>query len=48
MTAAQLLDAARRKLELVKQHEGAHAADAAALQGKLADIQKSVQELAKH
>ena len=36
--AAALVDAARRKLELVKQHNGAHAADAAALQAKLQGI----------
>jgi hypothetical protein len=45
--AAQLLDAARRKLEQVKRHDGSHAPEADALQGKLEGIQKSIQELSK-
>ena len=45
--AAQLLDAARRKLEAVRQGNGAHAADAAALSGKLEGVQGALRELGK-
>jgi len=46
--AVQLLDSARRKLEQVRQNNGSHAADAAQLQGRVADVQKVLQDLTKH
>ena len=45
--AAQLLDAARRKLEAVRQGNGTHAADAAALAGKLEGVQHTLRDLGK-
>ena len=45
--ATQLLDAARRKLEAVRQGNGAHAADAATLSGKLEGVQNTLRELGK-
>lgn len=45
--AAQLLEAARRRLEAVRQGNGAHAADAAALSGKLQGVQDTLRELGK-
>jgi hypothetical protein len=45
--AAELVEAARRKLEAVRQGNGAHAADAAALSGKLEAVQGSLRELGK-
>jgi len=45
--AAELVEAARRKLEAVRQGNGAHAADAAALSGKLEAVQNSLRELGK-
>lgn len=45
--AAQLLDAARRKLEAVRQGNGAHAADASALAGKLEAVQRTLRDLGK-
>jgi len=46
-SAAQLLDSARRKLEAVRQGNGAHAPDAAALSGKLEAVQNTLKELGK-
>lgn len=46
-SAAQLLDGARRKLELVRQNNGAHSADAAQMQNRVGDLQKVLQDLAK-
>jgi hypothetical protein len=45
--AAQLIDAARRKLEAVRQGNGAHSADASALSGKLDGVQHALRDLAK-
>ena len=45
--AARAGRAARRKLEAVRQGNGAHAADAAALSGKLEAVQGSLRELGK-
>ncbi|HTO98015.1 MAG TPA: hypothetical protein VMK66_13290 [Myxococcales bacterium] len=45
--AQQLVEAARRKLEAVKQGNGAHAADAAALSGKLEGVQNTLHDLGK-
>jgi hypothetical protein len=45
--AAQLLDAARRKLEQVRQNNGAHSPDAAQLQNRVSDVQKVLQDLTK-
>jgi hypothetical protein len=45
--AAELVETARRKLEAVRQGNGAHAADAAALSGKLEAVQNSLRELGK-
>jgi hypothetical protein len=42
--ATQSLDAARRKLEAVRQGNGAHAADAGALSGKLEGVQNALRE----
>lgn len=47
-SASSLLGSAGRKLELVKQNNGAHAADAAQLGPKVADIQRATQDLLKH
>ena len=47
-TAAQLVEGARRKLEAVRQGNGAHAADASALSGKLEGVQNTLRELSKH
>jgi hypothetical protein len=46
--AAKLLDDARRKLEMVKQNNGMHATDAAALQPKLQSIAADLAAAAKH
>jgi len=46
--AAQLLDSARRKLEAVRQGNGAHAADASGLSGKLEGLQRTLHDLGKH
>lgn len=43
--AAQMLEAARRKLEAVRQGNGAHAPDAATLSGKLEGVQNTLKEL---
>ncbi len=45
--AAGLVEAARRKLEAVRQGNGAHAADAAALSGKLEGVQRTLRDLGK-
>jgi hypothetical protein len=45
--AAALLDTARRKLEAVRQGNGAHAVDASALSGKLEGVQRTLRDLAK-
>jgi hypothetical protein len=45
--AEQLIEAARRKLEAVRQGNGAHAADAAALSGKLDAVQHTLRDLGK-
>ena len=45
--ATQSLDAARRKLEAVRQGNGAHAADAATLSGKLEGVQNTLRDLQK-
>ena len=47
-TAAQLVEGARRKLEAVRQGNGAHAADASALSGKLEGVQNTLRDLSKH
>jgi hypothetical protein len=46
--AAQLLDAARRKLEAVRQGGGAHAVDASSLSGKLEGVQRTLHDVGKH
>ncbi len=46
-TAAGLLDGARRKLEAVRAGNGAHAADASTLSGKLEGIQRTLHDLGK-
>jgi len=46
-SAAQLIDGARRKLEAVRQGNGAHAADASTLSGKLEGVQHTLRDLAK-
>jgi hypothetical protein len=46
-TAAQLVEGARRKLEAVRQGNGAHAADASALAGKLEGVQNTLRDLSK-
>ncbi len=46
-TAAQLVEGARRKLEAVRQGNGAHAADASALSGKLEGFQNTLRDLSK-
>jgi hypothetical protein len=46
-TAAQLVESARRKLEAVKQGNGAHAPDASALSGKLEGVQNTLRDLSK-
>ena len=46
-SAAQLIDGARRKLEAVRQGNGAHAVDASALSGKLEGVQHTLRDLAK-
>ena len=45
--AAASLEAARRKLEAVRQGNGAHAADAATLSGKLEGVQRTLRDLGK-
>jgi hypothetical protein len=45
--AAQLVEAARRKLEAVRQGNGAHAADAASLSGKLEGVRNTLRDLGK-
>ena len=45
--AAGMVEAARRKLEAVRQGNGAHAADAAALSGKLEGVQRTLRDLGK-
>jgi len=45
--AAQLLDTARRKLEAVRQGNGAHAADASTLSSKLEGMQRTLHDLGK-
>ena len=47
-TAAQLVEGARRKLDAVRQGNGAHAADASALSGKLEGVQNTLRDLSKH
>jgi len=47
VTAAQLIEGARRKLEAVKQGNGAHAPDASALSGKLEGVQNTLRDLSK-
>jgi hypothetical protein len=42
-----MLEAARRKLEAVRQGNGAHAADAAALSAKLEGVQGTLKELGR-
>jgi hypothetical protein len=46
-TAAQLIEGARRKLEAVKQGNGAHAPDASTLSGKLEGVQNTLRDLSK-
>jgi hypothetical protein len=46
-TAAGLIDGARRKLEAVRQGNGAHAADAATLSGKLEGVHRTLRDLGK-
>jgi hypothetical protein len=46
-SAAQLLEGARRKLEAVRQGNGAHAADASVLSGKLEGVQNTLRDLVK-
>ena len=46
-TAAQLVEGARRKLEAVKQGNGAHAPDASTLSGKLEGVQNTLRDLSK-
>jgi hypothetical protein len=46
-TAAQLVEGARRKLEAVRQGNGAHAGDAGALSGKLEAVQNTLRDLSK-
>jgi hypothetical protein len=45
--AAGLVEAARRKLDAVRQGNGTHAADAAALSGKLEGVQRTLRDLGK-
>jgi len=45
--AAQMVEGARRKLEAVRQGNGAHAADASALSGKLEAVQNTLKDLVK-
>jgi hypothetical protein len=45
--AAEMVEGARRKLEAVRQGNGAHAADASALSGKLEGVQNSLKDLTK-
>ena len=46
-SANDLIEAARRKLEAVRQGNGAHAADAASLSGKLEGVQRTLRDLGK-
>jgi hypothetical protein len=46
-TAAQLIEGARRKLEAVKQGNGAHAPEASTLSGKLEGVQNTLRDLSK-
>src|SRR5262249_34462893 len=46
-TAAGLIDSARRKLEAVRQGNGAHAADASTPSGKLEGVQRTLRDLGK-
>jgi hypothetical protein len=46
--AAAMVEGARRKLEAVRQGNGAHAPDASALSGKLEGVQNTLKDLAKH
>jgi len=45
--AGQALEDARRKLEVVKQHNDAHSSESAAMQGKLSDLEKAVHDMVK-
>ena len=45
--AAQIVEGARRKLEAVRQGNGAHAATASALSGKLEGVQNTLKDLVK-
>jgi hypothetical protein len=45
--AAEIVEAARRKLEAVRQGNGAHAADASTLSGKLEGVQNALRDLGK-
>lgn len=45
--AAELVESARRKLEAVRQGNGAHAIDASALSGKLEGLQNTLRDLGK-
>ncbi len=45
--AAKLVEGARRKLEAVRQGNGAHAADAASVSGKLEGVQNTLQDLGR-
>jgi len=45
--AAQTVEAARRKLESVRQGNGTHATDASALSGKLEGVQNTLKDLVK-
>ena len=46
--ATQSVEAARRKLEMVRQGNGTHAAEASALSGKLEGIQTTLKDVGKH
>jgi len=46
--ATQSIEAARRKLEAVRQGNGAHAHEATALSGKLESVQGTLKDAAKH
>jgi hypothetical protein len=45
--AGEMVEGARRKLEAVRQGNGAHAADASALSGKLEGLQNALKDLTK-
>ena len=46
--ATQAVEAARRKLEMVRQGNGTHAAEASTLSGKLEGIQTTLKDVGKH